>query len=217
MDLGIKGSAYLKVNDVEGKLSLQGKWEINGIEIRLGEVFYTAEKEDRQVNLIIKQLADCLINEDCKDGNPCTNDVCSNGKCYHEMLSGCVLEDKCLSTGEVVLIKNLTYFCKDNRLETQKPIKIKCSNNYECESNYCDKVCKSKKEIKSLGGEEMAPMWILIVFSSLFLIDGILYIIFPNIKRKFLYKFIKGNNIFFRIIGSIAIVIGLLLMIWALT
>lgn len=93
---------------------------------------------------------ECVIDEDCNDNNACTSDSCSGfpKKCFNNATIGCNFNGTCVPIGT----RTEYHFCNTyHALESLKPKKEYCDDNYECLSNYCIKnKCKSDNFIASI-------------------------------------------------------------------
>ena len=70
----------------------------------------------------------CLTNADCEDGNPCTNDTCSNSVCSHTSIPGCCIANSDCNDG---------LYC--NGVETCGPGNTcQAGTAVSCPGQYCD-------------------------------------------------------------------------------
>ena len=137
LNIGSRGSALLKINDIEKKLSLNNPIKVYGLEITL------KSSTELQIGIEIDLLKDCILNSECNDGNVCTIDKCEENKCSYAQQDGCSLNNECKPIETVVSVDGILSYCKNNEWTKQKSLNEECENNYECLSNTCDGVCKS--------------------------------------------------------------------------
>jgi len=91
--------------------------------------------EDTQDNDCLN-IDRCKRNDDCDDSNPCTSEVCEGGpkRCKFEKTEGCVLNNKCVSTGTI----NFGTYCALNGAWLNKKLdNERCLGDYECYSGIC--------------------------------------------------------------------------------
>lgn len=58
----------------------------------------------------------CRSDNDCDDGNPCTADGCKldYAECSHTRSPGCILGDRCYSSGSEIFFNKTTWTCVNN-------------------------------------------------------------------------------------------------------
>ena len=87
-----------------------------------------------EINLSLENQDECLIDEDCDDEDPSTEDICNGTpkKCLHNTITECI-------TGDDYCPINCDY-STDEDCELTDPIKIECGENIWC---YHDKVVET--------------------------------------------------------------------------
>ncbi len=209
VSIGSSGSIYLKVNNIPLTLSL-------GKEKMFLDVNFTLlETTENVAKLSLSQNVACLIDEDCNDNLPCTQDICSILKeCINKKINGCIKNNKCLSNGTISDIDGVAYYCSNNfEWQKGKTFNEQCNGNYECLSNFCinNKCTEKHKDTK------MAFRWLVIVFGIILLIKGLFMHLYPekvkNLLREFSYQ--KSGRL--KILGILFTIIGILLIVWALS
>lgn len=207
--VGSSGSAFLNVNNIDKVISKNNPLEIMNIKISLLESDYVSQA----VRLGIEDNAECLVDEDCDDDKPCTKDTCDiYNSCHHKRTTGCPLENECKLPSSLGEINGVLSYCEETEWLSRKQHRESCKNNYECLSNVC---AKGKCRL-ALGGNKMAPAWLIIIFAILLGIKGLLFLTTPKYSRiigRNLMKLISNKN--YRIIGAIMLVVSVLLIIWA--
>ncbi|MFH1592263.1 MAG: DUF2065 family protein [Candidatus Woesearchaeota archaeon] len=207
-------AAVLQVGNTKKPISKNREEDFGDITISLIEL-----TEDT-ATIEITQKVECLINEDCDDNKPCTENICTGFReCSFRKTQGCELNNECKPTGSFADISNKLVYCNSNfEWKERKPKDSQCESNYECLSNLCENnLCTKPVSTKSNGGEEkMAPLWLVILFGIILLIKGIFFLYDPK-KAKNLIRnlsYLREKNL--RIFGIIAVVIGIILIVWAL-
>ncbi len=179
---------------------------------------------------LIKREIKCTIDSDCGDNNVCTSDSCDKrtGTCLN-IGEECEFNGQCFS--EATILNDSKKYCKENQWFVQKTSKEDCSNNHECLSNAClnnkctgyligeeTKGFLSKitgYSVKQGGNKKME--WLIFFFGIIILIKGIFFIIAPKKSKRFISSFSHYSNKFFKIFGSILIIVGFLLILVYLT
>lgn len=210
--IGFQGSAAIQIDSIKTRLLKNREQIIGDVNITLLDL----TSETATVN--IESNVECLINEDCNDSKPCTENICSSFReCIFQKSNGCELNDECVPTGSFAEFDGNLFYCNSEfDWANRKPKDARCINNYECLSNVCKENSCTKPK-KQQGDEKMAPIWLVIIFGALFLLKGIFLVIKPKEMKNMLRElsYMKDNSL--KIIGSIAVVIGAILVIWALT
>lgn len=212
ISIGSEGSASLKINDFSTSIShLKGK-TIFDINITLIET-----TEDTAKISIIPNV-ECIIDEDCNDNLSCTQDTCTIYKdCIFKNVNGCQKQDECVPPSTLSEIEGELYYCsEDFEWEKRKSFNTFCTNNYECLSNICkEKLCTKEKIEKEEG--KMAPAWILIIIGLILLIKGGFMLYHPERSKNLLRELSYIRHVNLRIFGAILAIVGILLIVWALT
>jgi hypothetical protein len=73
-------------------------------------------------------VGDCTTHGDCDDGNPCTEDICSQGECVHEDLAnGTPCPDDLFCNGDET--------CQSGSCEAGAP--RNCDDGLSCTGDVC--------------------------------------------------------------------------------
>ncbi len=212
VSIGSAGSVSMKVGNVNVPLQVGKEKSISDINITVVEI------TEELVKISVTQNVVCLLNEDCKDNIPCTEGICTDHKdCIFKKSEGCIKEGGCLPTGSISDIESESYYCSlSSEWQKRKAFNNACIDNYECLSGVCNQGLCTKHELETRD-EKMAPIWILIVFGIILLIKGAFLLYYPekakNILRELSYKKIFS----LRMIGTILALLGMVLIVWALT
>ena len=219
LDVGSKGSAYIRVNSLPPVRLYTGGSSIQaGLKLSVIDSFYSNIKEDKIATLKIEQVAECFINQDCDDNNVCTRDLCTLQKCYNEHAPGCILGNDCVEYGTITIMADKQFYCNiDDEWMISKAGEEKCDFDYECKTKLCSNalcVREVSGKIIEKGGEKMAPIWILIVIGGLIILKSCLLILWPENMKYFLNN-LRLTPIGFRIVGILTFIIGVALVLWA--
>ncbi len=211
LSVGSSESIILKVNDVERLIGHEKEETIYDIKIRNLDADYVSQT----ARVSLESTAECIIDEDCRESDPCRNSVCNYRKCeFIDVKPGCVFENECrpISSFEEIS-KVLSYCSESNSWEPRKTYKLECTYNYECLSNLCKGTCSGTL----FGGEKMAPAWILIVIGGLLITEALFLLLLPKQSKDFIrdLSFLSSKKL--RIIALIELGIALTLIIWSLT
>ncbi|MEK6934634.1 MAG: DUF2065 family protein [Nanoarchaeota archaeon] len=209
VSIGTLNSAVIKVDNEIQKISLNKEIMINNLNIKFLESKYDF------IKINVEAAFDCIVDEDCDDKNPCTENICTAyGECSFPKSQGCILEDICVPTGSFSISEDDLLYCSNLfEWEKRKPYNEQCINDYECMSNLCkENTCTKPKDV----GEKMAPIWLVIIFGLILLLKGALLFANPaavkNLAREFSY--LKESS--YKIIGMFLVIIGIILIVWAL-
>ncbi|MEK6826526.1 MAG: DUF2065 domain-containing protein, partial [Nanoarchaeota archaeon] len=174
------------------------------------------EVTEESVKLEVIQNVECLINEDCTRNEPCQEGLCTELKeCIFKKTQGCMLNNECKPIGFIETIDNELVYCNINlEWRQKKQARKSCNNNYECLSNLC---YNNKCSKQNMGGEKMALVWLVIIFGAIFIIKGIYLFTKPRAIKFLLRDLSLMKETSLRIIGLVITVIGILLVIWALS
>ena len=207
--VGSSESLSLKVNDLSKLVTPTASAEVYGIKIRLIDSDFGYQT----ATIDITQSALCLVDTDCNDDKSCTRDVCQNGFCTHMQETGCILDKECRAHFTLGEVNNLLSYCgRDNNWHPRKEPGEICYNNAECLSNLCVDTCQPLEEVK------MAPLWILIIIGALLALEGLFVILKPRLAKKILKNLITNfSDRTWQILCAIELIIGIGLIIWALT
>lgn len=212
LSVGSSGTIRLWINGQEKYI--EKNKEIIFYDVKFKNLEQSLQYQSAKVSMELQ--AECLIDEDCKESNPCSISVCNYRTCeFSKTLPGCSFNSECKSIGSFEEVNNkLSYCSEDNTWRPRKSYKESCQYNYECLSNLCD----NNKCDKPLFGKnkKMAPAWILIIIGGLMLAES-LFILF---KTNFAKKIIKNASFWrentWKTIAIIELIIALALIIWAL-
>jgi len=214
VNVGSSGStAVLQVDNIKKPLSKNRAEAIGDITIELLEI------SEISIKIEITQNVECLINDDCNDQKPCTDNICSDlGECTYIKTQGCELNNECKAQGSLTAISNKLVYCSANFEWTERKDKdVQCENNHECLSNLCENNKCTKPKQSEGGNEKMAPIWLVIIFGGILLLKGIYFLYKPkeakNLVREFSY--IREKKL--RTLGAIIAIVGIILIVWALT
>lgn len=211
INIGTSGSAVLKIADQTKTISKSQKLKIYGIEIQI-----LSSSPGEFAELSIEQVADCLMDADCKDLRPCTNNICKFGKCEEIIQNGCIHNDECRAYGSLAQIEGILYYCAEtNKWLPRKDYKEPCTQDYHCLSNQCNQTCTLPPDQKQ--EQKMAPAWILIIIGIVLMLKSILFILNPKLAKRITNNVIiktKDQNL--KILFIITFFVGLALIIWAL-
>lgn len=207
--VGSSESLNLKINDLSRLITPTTSTDVYGIKIKLIESdfgFQTAIID-------ITQSALCLVDIDCNDDKSCTKDICQHGFCTHMQETGCILNKECRAHFTLGEVNNILSYCgRDNDWHPRKEPGELCYNNAECLSNLCVDTCQQLEEVK------MAPLWLLLLIGVLLIAEGLFVILKPRLAKKII-KNLTTNfaDKTWQTIAVIELIIGLGLIIWALT
>jgi hypothetical protein len=84
---------------------------------------------------------ECQSDEECEDGDSCSDNLCEAGKCTTEKNSGCDVNGTCLALGRSANGK----YCAEDGMANQKAKGALCTGDPECVSGLCSKgTCREK-------------------------------------------------------------------------
>ena len=164
------------------------------------------------------QTVECLIDQDCSDSSACTKDTCTiHNDCIYEIMNGCPQDNTCVPEGTFSAIDGELNYCSSTfKWEKRKSFNEPCISNYECLSNICKEGLCTKEKIEK-DKEKMAPAWILIIIGLILLIKGGFMLYHPDRSKNLLRELSYIRHVNLRILGAILAIIGILLIVWALT
>jgi len=209
--VGSQGSAELLINGKPKILSLNQETKVDNLKVTLKEsIFITAIPEDRVIKLDLEFEGNCLEDKECVSEG-CYQGFCENQNCRKLLLSGCPYEGECKPQGSVITTGPLDSYCSTiNKWGRRKDYKELCTYDYECASNICDVICKDNSK--------MAPAWLLALIGFVIILKALPFIFYPKkskqISQNYFRNFSEG---YFRIFSGILVLIGIVLIILALT
>ena len=212
VSIGTSGSAHIKINQVDRLIAYGSIEEIYGLNIALLE----SNIDIGTVKVDIEQTAECLIDADCKDDEPCVRNYCELRKCKSEEQLGCPINNECKPKGSLTVVNDVLSYCDGSNWYARKQYKESCENNYECLTNYCyNTYCKALGYLR--GGNKMAPAWILIILGILIAISSLFCVTSPKYAKRVYINLLKmmSKNAY-RITGLVGLAIAAALIIWAL-
>jgi len=215
--IGNQGSAAIQVGAFKTIISKDQPERVGDLTITLLEILPEVARVKIETNVA------CLQSEDCNDGNPCTENICTNLKecAFKTIIAGCASNNECKPVGSVTKNAEQEVFCSaDYRWLERKQKNSQCKNSYECLSNLCkNNLCANQNFFKfqKRENESMTIILIVIVVGVLALIKGILLITKPREIKKLMRESSYMRDTTLKIIGITIVLIGLALIIFALT
>ncbi len=203
--IGLYGSIAIEVGNVKDTIALEEEKAIYDLNIKLLET--TSESAKIQVSYDVE----CLINEDCNDNQPCTENICTGlRECALKKTQGCPNDDACLPLGSI----NNESFCNEGfEWEKRKPFNALCTSNYECLSNQCkENYCTRPK-----GVDKMSLVWLVTGLGMLIAIKGALLFFQTARMKNIIREFSLARQNTIKFFGIALIILGTILMIVALT
>jgi hypothetical protein len=94
---------------------------------------------------VLGKIGNCYkCNNDYPIWNGSSCNKCSAGEVWNENAcvvqggcNGCKHDNNCLNIGYRIKISGVRKYCSGNVFANQKPANASCTNNYQCQSNYC--------------------------------------------------------------------------------
>ena len=209
-----RGAVAIEVNNDKIKLSKNKPQVIRDITLEL------IETTTDTATINISKSVQCLIKEDCGDKNPCTEDFCTVlGECTYLKTQGCKFDNECKPSGSIAITDKESYCSETLEWVERKQRNAPCNYDYECQSDICLKNACAKRylfnKLKLQITEKMAPVWLIIVFGALILLKGLSLIIWPREIKKLMREFSYIRDTTIKVFGTIAIILGLVLIAWA--
>ena len=213
LNIGTRGSALIKVNDLSRSIEKNKQEIINDLKITL------IESSEETVKIDIEPAVECLINNDCDDNKACTEDICTSiRKCTHRNTQGCPKDGACLPEGTYEYLDGKLSYCSSGfEWKARKDEGISCINNYECLSALCEQdKCTKPLNTEEEEQDEMAPTWFVNLIGIILLIIGILFILTTKKTKNFMREFSYIRENYLKIIGIILLALGIAVFLWAL-
>ena len=92
--------------------------------------------------------------------------------------NGCSFNNECIPIGTQKLVANGLIYCSSSKdIGPVKPNNEACSFNYECESFFCDQVCKKLEQTTSIEINQQESNTIIVAIIAISLIAISLYIL----------------------------------------
>ena len=212
ISVGNSNTIRLLIENTEQLIELNKYIEIYDLKIKNIQADYTSQT----TKISLELQAECLVDEDCTESDPCKVSICNYRTCeFSQTKPGCPFESECKTTGSFEEINNRLSYCKDdNTWRPRKSYKEECNHNYECLSNICD----NNQCDKQLFGDDkkMAPAWILIVIGSLLLIEGLFVFSKTKVSKEILKNMSFWREKTWKVLAIIEFIVGLVFIIWAL-
>ncbi len=209
LTVGNSGTLRLKIQEQERLLEKYEELILYDIKFKNLESNYVSQSAKLSLDL----HAECLVDEDCKESDPCRKSVCNHKNCeFSEIIPGCVFESECRSIGSFEDVNNKLSYCSGEGWKTRKSYKEECRHNYECLSNLCNNVCSTSLS----GGRKLAKSWLIIIIGAILLAEGAFIFLKTKIAKLIMKNASFWSEKTWRIIAVIEILFAAALILWAL-